>query len=1413
MKPAKTPRANAPNRSAPPANEINALVALFSSGRYADAAEQAKPLTQRLPQHPFGWKVLAAALSRMGRHADALVPMQKTVALSPTDAEAHYNLGTALNALGRHDEAERSFRQATQIAPDYAPAHCSVGNTLQSMGRLQDALASYRRATELAPDYAEAHSNLANALQALGQLDQAEASCRAALRIKPDYPQALCNLGNTLHAMGRLEEAAASYHRALQIEPAYADALSNLGNTLQALGRSEEAVASYRQALSINPALAQAHSNLANTLHSLGRLDEAEACCRNALQFKPDFAEVYSNLGNTLQAQSRLDEAIAAYRRALEIRPDFASAHSNLLFTLNYHPDMSGDDILAAYRAYERQFAQPHYASWRAHGNDRSTQRRLRVGYVSPAFQSHAVRHFLEPLLARHDPAVVEVFAYAELACDDAVTARYQRYVAHWVATRGMSDEALAARIRADAIDILVDVAGHTGGNRLQVFARKPAPVSLHWLDFGYTTGLSAIDYYLSDSTTVPVGSEALFSETPWRLDGPGLVYRPDHGMGEVNTLPALQRGHISFGTLTRAVRINHHTVRVWAQLLHRVPGSQLVVNSGDYRSSSMQQALAQQFAAHGIGPERLQIGHQSPPWDVLRGIDISLDCFPHNSGTTLFESLYLGVPFVTLAGRASVGRMGCAILSGLGHSEWVAHSEGQYVAIAAELAADLPRLHALRAGLRAQMQASALMDEAGFARRIEAAYRQMFERWAQPSSGCSPPTGAAPESLFAHALSAHADGRFDLAEHRYRELLESSPQHADANHNLGALLSQRCQTVAGLPYFKAALEAAPRQEQYWRSYVEALIRADRPLRAYQTMTQGIAHGWRGEAMDHLLERLTGLLPDHGESWRQWGIRLFERGELARAEPVLRHALQLDRLDAQAQHHLAWTLRDQGRCEEALACAQLAVDAAPGWSDAHNTLGGLLLELGRLDQAEQSLRQAIRLLPGHAQAHNNLGNTLSEQRQLAQALDCYRNAVRLDPGYEGAWSNLLFTLNYHPELDAQAIFAGYEEWAARWAGAARAQAATSRCAPSERVGVGRRLRVGYVSPDFCAHSCVHFLEPLLARHDRSQFELFAYAQLRREDEVTQRYRQHVEHWRPTFGLSDEALAAQIAADGIDILLDLAGHTAGNRLGAFACKPAPVSVSWLGFGYTTGLRAIDYYLSDWTTVPPGSEALFSETPWRLDGPGLVYRPAPNMGAVSALPAQRNGHVTFGTLTRAIRINAHTVRVWADILRRVSGSELVVDSPSFRHPWAQDALAREFAARGIARERLRIGCHSPPWDVLRDIDICLDCFPHNSGTTLFESLYLGVPFVTLAGRPSVGRIGSSILQGVGHPEWIAYTESEYVEIAVAMAADLPKLATTRASLRAQMEASPLMDEVGFARRVEAAYRDMFGRWGGT
>jgi len=498
------------------------------------------------------------------------------------------------------------------------------------------------------------------------------------------------------------------------------------------MGRLDEAEASYRRALEIKPDYAEAYSNKGTVLQDMGRLNEAEACCRRALQIKPEYAEAHYNLGNSLHGMGRLDEAEACYRRALRAKPDYEDAFGNLLFALNYHPDKSGEEIFEAYREYDARFGLPHQSAWLPHGNSRETKRRLKVGYVSPDFKKHSVRHFLEPLLAHHDKSTLEVYAYAQLDREDEVTARYKAYTDHWIPTTGMSDTSLAERVRADGIDILVDLAGHTRGNRLGVFARKPAPVSLSWLGYGYTTGLAAIDYLLTDATCAPPGCENLFSETPWRMDTPGYAYRPAEDMGEPNPLPAMSAGHVTFGTLSRGIRINHRVIRVWSEILKRVEGAILVIDSKDFREMHARDSLAEKFAVHGIGRERLRMGSHSPPWDTVRGIDIGLDCFPHNSGTTLFESLHMGVPYITLAGRPSVGRIGSSILEGAGHPEWIAKTESEYVEKAVALAGNLQELAALRAGLRQRMQAGPLMDERAFARKVEAAYRAMFEKWAK---------------------------------------------------------------------------------------------------------------------------------------------------------------------------------------------------------------------------------------------------------------------------------------------------------------------------------------------------------------------------------------------------------------------------------------------------------------------------------------------------------------------------------------------------------------------------------------------------------------------------------------------------------------------------------------------------------
>jgi predicted O-linked N-acetylglucosamine transferase (SPINDLY family) len=351
---------------------------------------------------------------------------------------------------------------------------------------------------------------------------------------------------------------------------------------------------------------------------------------------------------------------------------------------------------------------------------------------MSGDLRQHSVAYFLEPVLAHHDRRAVEVHAYATGLTQDAVTDRLQGLVDHWTGCTGLSDDALAGRIRSDGIDILVDLSGHTGGNRLRVFARKPAPVQVTYLGYAATTGLSAMDYRLTTAVVDPPGQEAYHSEALYRLPRSLWCYRPSAEAPEVNReTPAARHGVITFGSMNNIAKVSPETVALWGEILRRLPGSRLVMTS--VPEGSVRATLTERFAAVGVEGPRLVLHGKLPAerfWEVLGGIDIGLDPFPYNGTTTTCETLWMGVPVVTLEGSSAVARSGVALLSLAGLPELIARDEPGYVRIALDLARDLPRLSALRAGLRPRLAASPLRDEPGFTRELEEAYRAMWRRW-----------------------------------------------------------------------------------------------------------------------------------------------------------------------------------------------------------------------------------------------------------------------------------------------------------------------------------------------------------------------------------------------------------------------------------------------------------------------------------------------------------------------------------------------------------------------------------------------------------------------------------------------------------------------------------------------------------
>ena len=709
---------------------VSAIVGAVNSANLKEAETLARQMIALDDKSSFGWKSLGVIQKKNKFYDDALTSMIQASLLDPNDSEIYLNKGIILKELNRAPEAMDNLLKALKIKPNFAEAHNAMGNLYEQNFQYELAIQSYKKYLEIKPDCFLGLNNLGKVLTDISAFEEAEYCLLLSAIKNPQSAETHNNLGVLYESLGRLIDAEQSYIRALDLAPNFSEALNNLGALSNSFGKLVRAEQLFLKALESNANHAETYNNLGNCLKEMARFTESINCFQKAITLKPSLAPIHNNLGVVLKDLGKLDEAEISYRRALELKPDYAEAFSSLLFTSNYHPDKSSEEIFAAYQEYDRRFCVPLRDQWLPFSNNPEPDRRLRVGYVSPDFRICSASYFLEPLLANHSKSVVEVFAYAQLAVEDQMTAAYKSYVDHWVPTLGMNDVDLTERIRADQIDILVDTAGHCANHRLGVFARKPAPVSLSWLGYGYTTGLSAIDYYLTDDMAAPPGSEHLFSEAPWPLDPFAYVYRPAQGMGEVSPLPALSRGYITFGTLTRSVRINYRTIRVWAQILQQVPNARLIIDSVSYKEVPVQDSLAELFAAHGISRDRLEIGCHSPPWDTLRRIDIGLDCFPHNSGTTLLETLYMGIPFITLADRPSMGRLGSSILRALGRSEWISQTEEEYVRKAVALASNLPTLEINRAVQRGQMKASPLMDEQAFAQKVESAYRMMFKRW-----------------------------------------------------------------------------------------------------------------------------------------------------------------------------------------------------------------------------------------------------------------------------------------------------------------------------------------------------------------------------------------------------------------------------------------------------------------------------------------------------------------------------------------------------------------------------------------------------------------------------------------------------------------------------------------------------------
>jgi protein O-GlcNAc transferase len=678
------------------------------------------------PNLPEAHNNLGIALKESGQVDDAIAAYRTAISLRPTYAEAHSNLGNAFRDKRQLQDAIAEYRQAISLRPNFPEAHTNLGVVLRDNGQLDDAIAAYRTALSLNPNLPQAFNNLGIALKDNGQLDDAIAAYRKALTLNPNLPEALNNLGIALNEKGEFDSALDAYHQAIALDPASPDAFNNLGISLREKDQLDEAIAAYRRAIDLNPQFSEARNNLGLALNQKGAVDAAVEAFQQAVTLNPNLPDAYNNLGIALKDQARLDESLAAFRRAVALKPSYAEAHSGLVFTLHYHPNYDAARILEEHRQWDRQHAQPLRGFIKTHPNNPDPNRRLKIGYVSADFRQHATAFCTVPLFSHHDHIAFEIFCYASIKKPDPVTEQLKRCSDAWVDSEKLSDEELAERIRTDGIDILVDLSMHTAGNRLLVFARKPAPVQVSWIAAPCTTGLEAIDYRLTDPYLDPPGeTDAFYSEKSIRLPDSFWCYDPlAEPPPPVNPLPAIKNGFITFGCLNNVCKLNAGVLSLWSQVLKAVPTSRLLLRCP--KGSTRDWALRQL----NIEPDRVQFADRQPRADYLmtyHRIDAMLDTFPYNGHMTSLDALWMGVPVISLLGKTVVGRAGLSQLSNLGLPELVARDESEFVNIATKLAGDLPRLAKLRSELRPRMQQSPLMDASKFARNVEAAYHQMW--------------------------------------------------------------------------------------------------------------------------------------------------------------------------------------------------------------------------------------------------------------------------------------------------------------------------------------------------------------------------------------------------------------------------------------------------------------------------------------------------------------------------------------------------------------------------------------------------------------------------------------------------------------------------------------------------------------
>ncbi|MBF0281420.1 MAG: tetratricopeptide repeat protein [Zetaproteobacteria bacterium] len=1281
---------------------------------------------------------------------------------------------------GNFQFAEQQAKAILHNHPDHPLGWKLLGTILCITGRIEQSLNPMRQAARLNPLDADVFNNLGVTLSTLGHFSEAEANCREATRLAPHFADAHYNLGNALNGLELPEEAEASYRETIRIKPTHLKAHNNLSATLREQGKLAEAVTSAQQAIRLKPDFADAHCNLGNTLRNMGNIAEAETCYQEAIRLKPDYAEALRMIGSLnacdandafLKQLIQQSKSVTKEEDRIHIAFALGKAYEDLgRYAEAYPCYLEGNALRKKALAYQSHTDEELFLRLKQAFPRRIQAPATIQNHVTPILivgMPRSGTSLVEQVLASHP----EVQALGEL---DILHSLLKKHILHTTSTDLSKGYHLATK------EYLAYLTEKSAGHR---FATDKMPMNFRWLGFILSVFPSIKIIHVKRDPKA--NCWGIFKQ-----------FFPASGLGYAFDL----------ADIVRYYELYQDLMAHWHQIF---PGA---IYDLDYEKLTQDQE----------GETRKLLDHCGLPWDASC-LEFEKTARPVStaSATQVRQKIYQGSSSAWKHYAPYIGSAFEKLESGNQHKSTLHKQPTEYDNNLTRDPRQTPITETDPRDVSEQIQELISTYNAGNFQFAEQQAKAILHNHPDHPLGwkllgtilCI--TGRIEQSLNPMRQAARLNpldadvfnnlgvtlstlGHFSEAEANCREATRLAPDFADAHYNLGNALN--------------GLELHTDAEACYRKAV--LLQPDHP-KAYHNLGITLrALGQLSEAESSAREAIR-LKPNYPEAHANLGVTLLGLRRPAEAEACCREAIRLKPDDAEAYGHLGNALKDLGHLAEAAEMHRKAIRLKPDFAEAHVYLGNTFRHLSRLTEAEASYREAIRLKPDFAEAHGNLANTLKDLGRLVEAEASYQESMRIKPDYIDARNNMLMTMRYNENISIEDAFHAHQAFSQQLE-QSLASKKLSRDTFANNLDPNRTPRIGLVSGDLKKHAVAYFMLSVLQHIDPRSLQVFAYANVRKEDDISDQLRTCVHRWSNITSITDAALAEQIRSDQIDVLIDLSGHTAHNRLGVFALRAAPVQAHYLGYPGSTGLSEMDYWIGDPTLTPKEIGNQFSEALWSLPRVWVTYN------ALDSLPAplwqpSHNGTVWLGSFNNLLKITPNTIALWARVMKALPEGRLLLKTKELADATNRERIWNAFSTYGIERNRIELqyGKETPRWEqhmaYYDRVDIALDPVgPVCGGTTSCDALWMGVPVITKLGDRMSSRMTASMLTALRRDEWIASDDETYIAKVVNLARDVERRKIMRMSQREQMQQSPLCDAKGMALALEDAFKAMFKHW---